>query len=227
MAEIVVALDLPSVDEALRFLDRLPSPGWVKVGPMLFLKGGAELVRECRRRGTRVFLDLKWHDIPHAVAGAVRSAADLGVALATVHALGGRAMMAAAAQAAQGSAVRLVGVSVLTSHAAADYAQAVGRPGPVDLRQEVGRLARDAMESGLGGVVASPQEISVVRPIVGEAWIVVPGIRPAGSAADDQRRTAEPMAAVRAGATHLVVGRPLTGSADPAAVYEELCASIS
>lgn len=228
MAEIVVALDLATADEARRMLDRIPDVRWVKIGPMLFLNGGPALIGELKSRGARVFLDLKWHDIPHAVSGAVRAAAGLGIDLATVHALGGAEMMAAAAEAATGSGLRLVGVSVLTSFSASGYFAAMGRNGAGDLTDEVARLARAAVDAGLSGVVASPLEIGLVREIVGsQGWIVVPGIRPPGSGRDDQQRTADPGSAARAGATHLVVGRPVTQAANPRAVYQDLCAIVA
>ncbi len=225
MAELIVALDLPSPDDARRLLDRLPGLRWAKVGPMLFLAGGPEFVRECRARGVRVFLDMKWHDIPHTVAGAARAAAQLGVDLATVHALGGTEMVRAAVEAR--GAMRVAGVSVLTSHSAESYGGAIGAPRG-DLDAEVARLARLLVEAGVDAIVTSPQEIATVKSIVGpQHWIVVPGIRPPGSERRDQRRTAEPRAAVAAGATHLVVGRPITGARDPQAVYQELCEGIA
>jgi orotidine-5'-phosphate decarboxylase len=192
----------------------------------LFVEGGPTLLGELKGRGLKVFLDLKWHDIPHQVAGAVSAASKLGADLATVHCLGGLEMMRSAAGAA--GAMRLVGVTVLTSHTPASYAAAVGR-GPLnDLSAEVARLAREAVDAGLGGVVASPREIGAVRAIVpSDGWIVVPGIRPAGSGADDQSRTAEPEAASRAGATHLVVGRPITQAGEPRAVYQRLCQTLA
>ncbi len=226
MAEIIVALDLPSTRHALDLVDSIPGLSWVKVGPTLFLDGGPAVVRHLKDRGLKVFLDLKWHDIPHQVVGATTSAAALGVDLATLHCLGGVEMMRSAAAAA--GSMRLVGVTVLTSHSPDSYGSAVGRTGQVDLGSEVARLAGHATEAGLGGVVASPLEVSLVRSIVGpSAWIVVPGIRPAGATPDDQRRTAEPEAAVRAGATHLVVGRPITQAAEPRAVYHRLCDTVA
>lgn len=223
-AVIIGALDMPSVDDARRLVDRVPRLDWVKIGPILFLRGGAPLVREMKDRGLRVFLDLKWHDIPHTVSGAVAAAGELGVDLATVHLSGGRAMLEAAQEAA--GHVRLAGVSVLTSHSAAAYGEAVGRS-PIDLSAEVGRLVRLGIESGLGAIVCSPAEVEMVRGLTGDdVWRVVPGIRPAGAAADDQARTATPEAAVAAGATHLVVGRALWRSETPEAVYDTL-ATIS
>lgn len=224
MAEVIVALDLDSPQEARRVLDALPGLRWAKVGPMLLLAGGLDLVAELKGRGIRVFLDLKWHDIPHAVAGAVAAAARLGVDLVTVHALGGEEMVRAAV-AARGK-TRVAGVTVLTSHSAASLAAALGRP-TVELAGEVERLARMLLAAGVDAVVTSPEEIGVVRSVAGpDTWIVVPGIRPPFAEASDQRRTAAPEAAVAAGATHLVVGRPIVRAKDPQKVYQGLCEAI-
>jgi orotidine-5'-phosphate decarboxylase len=220
MAEIIIALDLPGGTEALRLLDRLPGAQWVKVGPILMTREGSPLLRTLADRGCRVFLDLKWHDIPNTVAGAVRAARELGVSMATVHTLGGRAMMEAAAEAA-GDALAIVGVTVLTSHDAGSYGAAVGRAG-VDLTDEVERHARAAAGAGLAGVVCSPREIARVRPILGDRRIVVPGIRGRADAAGDQLRVAPAADAAAEGATHLVVGRPVLQAADPAAAYRAL-----
>ena len=220
MAEIVIALDLPSGTEALRLLDRLPGARWVKVGPILLTREGAPLLRTLADRECRVFLDLKWHDIPNTVAGAVRAARELGVSMATVHTLGGQAMMAAAAEAA-GETLAIVGVTVLTSHDAGSYGRAVGRT-EVDLAEEVERHAQAAVAAGLAGVVCSPHEIARVRPILGGRHIVVPGIRGRTDAAGDQVRVATAGDAAADGATHLVVGRPVLQAADPAAAYQAL-----
>lgn len=224
MAEIILALDVPSADAGYRLLDRLPSARWVKIGSVLFTAAGPGLVQECRSRGLRVFLDLKWHDIPNTVAGAVRSARDLQVSMATVHTLGGGEMLAAAAEAA-GGAMLLVGVTVLTSHSAESYARAVGRPA-VTLEPEVARLAGEARSAGLSGVVCSPHEVRTVAAVLAPgATIVVPGIRRPGDPAGDQARSAGPAEAARAGATHLVVGRPILQAADPAQVLGEMTAA--
>lgn len=221
MAELIVALDLPG-DAARRLLDRIPEARWVKVGSILFTREGPGLIRELAERGLQVFLDLKWHDIPHTVAGAVESAAGLGVTMATVHTLGGAEMMAEAAR-ASGGRLGVVGVTVLTSHSPAGYGQATGRGPEVVLLEEVGRLADAARQAGLRGVVCSPLEVGLVRSRLGaEAWVVVPGIRRAADAAGDQVRTATPDAAARAGATHLVVGRPILQAPDPRAVFVEM-----
>jgi orotidine-5'-phosphate decarboxylase len=219
VAELIVALDLPSREEALRWLDRAPGLRWAKIGSVLFTREGPAFVRELIDRGLEIFLDLKWHDIPNTVEGAVKGADALGVSMATIHTLGGAEMMAAAAKAA--GQVGVVGVTVLTSHTAESYGGAVGRSG-VDTRVEVARQAKNAAAAGLRGIVCSPLEIEVVKPLLpADAWIVVPGIRRAGDAAGDQSRVAGPTEAARAGATHLVVGRPLLQAADPAAAVRE------
>jgi len=222
MAEVILALDVESADAGRRLLDRLPELRWVKVGSVLMTREGAPLVSELGARGLQVFLDLKWHDIPNTVAGAVAAAAEQGVRMATVHTLGGVAMLRAA-QAAAGE-VGLVGVTVLTSHDAAGYGAAVGRS-EVDLEAEAARLATEAATAGLRGVVCSPGEIEVVRRAVGaEAWVVVPGIRRAIDAAGDQSRVAAPRETAARGATHLVVGRPILSAPNPVAVLAEFMA---
>ena len=224
MAELIVALDLPDGKEALALAARLPGLTWAKIGPVLYVREGPGLVRELRARGIRVFLDLKWHDIPNTVAGAVAGARELGVELATVHCLGGAAMLRAAREAAGApgafGGLALVGVTVLTSLDAGAFAAVLGRGVP-DLGAEVVRLARVARDAGLAGVVASGQEAGLLREALGpEPWLVVPGIRPPGAGADDQARAVTPGEAVRRGATHLVVGRPITQAADPARAYQ-------
>ncbi len=225
MAEVILALDVESADAARRLLDRLPDLRWAKVGSVLMTRGGAPLLAELRERGLQVFLDLKWHDIPHTVAGAVAAAAAQGIAMATIHTLGGAAMMRAA-QAAAGP-VGLVGVTVLTSHDAEGYGAATGRDG-VELLPEVSRLAAAAAAAGLRGVVCSPAEVDVVRgQLPRGAWLVVPGIRRAADAAGDQVRIAAPRETAARGATHLVVGRPILHASDPAAVLAEFIAEAA
>lgn len=223
MAEVIVALDLPAGSDALRLLDRLPEARWVKVGSILMTREGPDLVRVLVDRGLRVFLDLKWHDIPNTVAESVAAARELGVSMATVHTLGGMQMMeAAAAAAAAGGRLGLVGVTVLTSHDRASYGRAVGRT-DVDLVREVERQSGEAVRAGLAGVVCSPREVTAVRRSVGpEALVVVPGIRGRSDARSDQVRVGSASEAVTAGATHLVVGRPILQAADPAAAFREL-----
>lgn len=224
MAELYVALDFPDAPSAVALLDRLPEGAPVKVGSVLQTRAGSGFVRSLLDAGHPVFLDLKWHDIPNTVKGAVAVAADLGVRMATVHAAGGCAMLEAAVEAAAGK-VDLVAVTVLTSHDAASYGAVTGR-GSVDLGDEVVRLAELAMAAGVAGVVCSAEELARVAPIVKGGRIVVPGIRRAGDALGDQQRVATPEAAVAAGATDLVVGRPITEAADPAAAWAEFRALI-
>jgi orotidine-5'-phosphate decarboxylase len=220
VAEIAVALDLATARDALALADRLPGLRWVKIGPVLFVREGPALVRACRERGLHVFLDLKWHDIPSTVAGAVTAARELGVTMATVHCLGGPRMLEAAVRAAGDLA--LVGVTVLTSHDGADFAEVLGRGVP-DVAWEAERLARAALRAGLRGVVASGQELSLLREALGrEPWLVVPGIRLPGDPVGDQIRVIEPEQAVRLGATHLVVGRSITAADDPVRAWRRL-----
>ena len=221
MAELIVAFDVASGREALALADRIPDLAWAKLGPVLFVREGPTLVREFAERGVRVFLDLKWHDIPSTVTEAVAAARALGVAMATVHCLGGHGMLAAAARAA-GSELALVGVTLLTSHIPADAEQILGRGVP-DLGLEATRLARLAAGAGLRGVVASGRELGMLREALGaEPWIVVPGIRLPGAPKDDQARAVTPAEAARHGATHLVVGRPITRAVDPAAAFRQI-----
>jgi orotidine-5'-phosphate decarboxylase len=221
MAELILALDLPRGADALRLLDRLPELRWVKLGPILMTREGPDFLRELMGRGLRVFLDLKWHDIPNTVAGAVTAAREIGVAMATLHALGGASMLEAAAVAGGGD-IALVGVTVLTSHDAPSYSQALGRADLLDVSREAERLALVAVEAGLSGVVCSPREVSLLRRRLGPApHIVVPGIRRRNDPIADQARVATARDAVADGATHLVVGRPVLQAADPAAALSE------
>jgi orotidine-5'-phosphate decarboxylase len=220
MTEVILALDTPRAADALRLLDQLPALQWTKVGSILMTREGPDFVRQLTGRGLKIFLDLKWHDIPNTVAGAVTAARELGVSMATVHTLGGSAMLEAAAVAA-GAEVALVGVTVLTSHDSAGYGRAVGRT-EVDLGDEVERQALVAVAAGLQGIVCSPQEVSLLRRRLGpEPQIVVPGIRRRSDPATDQARVATARDAAMNGATHLVVGRPILQAADPASAFAE------
>jgi orotidine-5'-phosphate decarboxylase len=219
MAEIIVALDLASAEEALGMVERLGDRvGFYKVGLELYTVAGPRVVEELVARDKRVFLDLKLHDIPNTVTRAVQAAAALGVDLLTVHASGGSRMMAAARDAA-GDGVRLLAVTVLTSLSPDDMGTVWGRE-IRSVRDEVGRLARLARLAHMDGVVASALEASWVRAQIPRPFVIVtPGIRTAGTDRGDQTRVATPADAVRAGADYLVVGRPVTGAEDPAAAY--------
>ncbi|MES1259555.1 MAG: orotidine-5'-phosphate decarboxylase, partial [Gemmatimonadota bacterium] len=190
MAELIVALDYPDPPSAVALLDQLPDGCAVKVGSVMLARAGAGFIRGLVATGHPVFLDAKWHDIPNTVAGAVNGAVELGVEMATVHAVGGEAMLKAAVEAAAGR-IKIVAVTVLTSHDAASYATVTGKD-RVEIAAEVARLATIAMQAGVSGIVCSPEEISVVRPIAGAGRIVVPGIRRASDAAGDQARIATP-----------------------------------
>jgi len=213
---LIVALDVPTVEEARALVDRLAGQvGLFKIGSQLFTAGGPGFVRELVARGEKVFLDLKYHDIPNTVASSVSEACRLGVTLVDVHALGGRAMLQAAAGALPAMGTRLLAITLLTSHDEGSL-QEIGFTGTVV--PSVHRLALLARDSGLDGVVASPHEIGVIREACGpEFLIVTPGIRPVGAHTGDQARAATPGTALRAGADYLVVGRPILEAADPAA----------
>jgi orotidine-5'-phosphate decarboxylase len=214
--KIIVALDYADAASALALVERLdPALCRLKVGKELFTAAGPELVRTLVARGFEVFLDLKFHDIPNTVAAACRSAADLGVWMLNVHASGGRRMMIAAQEALAGLAQRpcLIAVTVLTSMNADDLAEVGVADAPAD---QVLRLARLTQACGLDGVVCSAQEASMLRADLGaEFRLVTPGIRPAGAETGDQRRVMTPTEALRAGATDLVIGRPITAAPDP------------
>ncbi|HEY0592763.1 MAG TPA: orotidine-5'-phosphate decarboxylase [Thermoanaerobaculia bacterium] len=222
---LIVALDRSTRDDLLRLTRDLAGvAGVFKIGLQAFVANGPDLVREITREGHRVFLDLKLHDIPNTVARSVAEAARLGVAMLTVHASGGPAMLRAAADAAAGSDLLVLGVTVLTALDAA----ALGSIGVSGTPEEaVVRLARLARESGLGGVVASPREIGPIRAACGTGLkIVTPGIR-AGGGADDQARTLSAREAIAAGADWIVVGRPITDAESPRAAAEAIVREIS
>jgi len=216
LPRVFVALDFPGGVDALRLVDRLsPRDCGLKVGKELFVGAGPDLVRELVRRGFAVFLDLKFHDIPNTVASACAAAARLGVAILDVHAAGGKAMMMAAREAIDHSPAKplLVAITVLTSLDDGDM-----RDLGIDASPEAHalRLAQLAQGCGLDGVVCSAQEAPALRAACGDAFkLVTPGIRPADAAKDDQARIVTPEAAIRAGADYLVIGRPVTQSADP------------
>ena len=232
MNPILVALDVESAESALASAARVRGAvGGLKIGKQLFTAEGPALVRSLVERGDRIFLDLKYHDIPNTVAGAIRAATALGVWMVNVHASGGLKMMQAARQAADESAATsgrrplVIGVTVLTSMDE-DALRSVGVSRPV--AEQVSALAALAQDAGLDGVVASPQEIAVIRMRCGPDFqIVTPGIRSGPPVAgDDQARTLSAAEAVALGANYLVIGRPILKAADPAAAAREIAASL-
>ncbi len=230
---VITALDVPSLAEARQLADRLgPDAPLVKVGLELFSAAGPAVLEELHGRGKRIFLDLKYNDIPNTVASAARVAASLGVAMVTMHAGCGRAAIAAAAEALASAPASLGGrrpallcVTVLTSLGADDLRE-LG-PGEDSVQERVGRLARLAWDSGCDGLVCSAADLPALRAQLGpEPLAVTPGIRPAGGPAQDQKRVATPASASRDGADFLVVGRPITQSDDPARAHRDIVAQL-
>jgi orotidine-5'-phosphate decarboxylase len=225
---LIVALDVPNAAEAQKLVNSIGNSASIyKVGKQLFTAEGPDLVRDLVSSGRKVFLDLKYHDIPNTVASAVRSAAELNVAMLTVHASGGSKMLCAAAEAAAQSSSKplVLAVTVLTSMADEDLLE-IGIGGPA--QDQVLKLAKLAHKAGVGGLVASPSELKALRQAVGqEMQIVTPGVRPAGSDKDDQARVATPTEAVANGADYIVVGRPITGASNPAEAARMIVEEIS
>lgn len=224
-AQIIVALDEPTWADAERIVNQLGSRAdFYKVGLQLFTSAGPAAVEKVKASGARVFLDLKLHDIPNTVASAVKSAVALGVDLCTIHLSGGPEMCAAAVEAA-GDRLTVLGVTVLTS-SNDETLRAVGIDTPV--AKQVSRLARMGFDAGLRGFVASPLEVAMLREELGpEPVLVIPGVRPAGADVGDQKRIATPADVVRAGATHLVIGRPITRAENPAEAYDKIVEEIA
>ncbi len=225
--KIIVALDFPDAASALALVSRLdPALCRLKVGKELFTAAGPDLVRTLAGRGFEIFLDLKFHDIPNTVAAACRAAASLGVWMLNVHASGGRRMLEAARDALADLAhpPLLIAVTVLTSMSGEDLAETGVADSPAG---QVLRLARLTQSCQLDGVVCSAQEAALLRTSLGTDFrLVTPGIRPAGADAADQRRVMTPVEALKAGATDLVIGRPITGAIDPLAVLQGIRSDI-
>jgi orotidine-5'-phosphate decarboxylase len=221
--KLIIALDVDTPAKALDLVRELHSvAGMFKIGSTLFTIAGPQIVRDIIALDSEIFLDLKFHDIPHQVAGAARAAAELGVSLFTIHASGGSEMMRRAVDSVNevgsksGTRTKVLAISVLTSIDATMLSQIGVSSSPSESVQRLVRLAKD---SGVDGVVASPQEIQTIRGLVSnpEFLVVTPGIRPSTNEAEDQKRVATPAAAIAAGASYLVVGRPITGAPDPVA----------
>ncbi len=229
--EVIVALDFPAPAEALELVRRLPEGTWYKVGLELFTRAGPPIVERLVEDGRHVFLDLKLHDIPNTVSGAIRAAADLGVRLLTVHAAGGESMLRAASGAAEdsrsdGSGLRLLAITVLTS---LDDDSLVPIMGPGSrVEDAVGRLAGLARETGIDGAVSSVAECRAIKLACGESFLVVtPGIRLVGDETHDQKRVATPAVARAAGADYLVVGRAITRAPHPDEALERIRAELA
>lgn len=227
----IIALDCEA-DKAVSIAYQLAGEAsWVKIGMTLYYAYGTDLVKMMKARGYKVFLDLKFHDIPHQVEGAARSAAATGADMLTMHTVGGRDMMEAAQRGAiegaleAGSATpATLGITVLTSMSQ-EALTSVGIDRPVE--DQVLAMAKLAGESGISGVVASPREAKALREALGEAaYIVTPGVRPAGAAMGDQTRVATPKDAFDNGASHIVIGRPITDAPDPIAAFREIAATL-
>lgn len=212
---VIVALDFPDAGSAKELVERLdPALCRVKVGKELFTRAGPELVKDFVAKGFDVFLDLKYHDIPNTVAGAVSAAADLGVWMVNVHACGGRAMLEAARTALpENGETLLIAVTVLTSMGKEDLKEVNI---PVSPDEQVMALAKLTRDCGLDGVVCSARETGMLRQAFGNEFVLVtPGIRPAGDSADDQKRVMTPVEAISSGSNYLVIGRPVTQADDP------------
>ncbi len=221
--KIIVALDVPDAESATRLIDQLgDSIRIYKIGLQLFTKCGPSVLQLVKQTGAKVFLDLKFHDIPNTVRHAVESACALGVDMLTIHLCGGAKMISAAAEAAGETLV--LGVSVLTSSTRETLHEISIE---TSVEDQVLRLARLAVDNGLRGVVASPQEVSLLRQVFAQKLtLVTPGVRPEWAAANDQQRMMTPRAAVDAGANYLVIGRPITAHADPRAAAEKIIAEL-
>ncbi len=223
---VFVALDTPDLSRALEIANAVkPHVGGLKIGLEFLTALGPAGIEKIVALGLPVFADTKFHDIPNTVAGAAREIAKTGVAIFNIHASGGKAMMRAAVEAAGHPRPKIIGVTVLTSLNDDDL-KAIGQSAPADA--QVVRLAKLAKLSGLDGVVCSPKEIRIVREACGPDFLIVtPGVRPAGSEAGDQRRVMTPADALKAGADILVIGRPITGAADPAAAARAIAEEIT
>ncbi|MBE9127676.1 MULTISPECIES: orotidine-5'-phosphate decarboxylase [unclassified Coleofasciculus] len=230
---IIVPLDVPTQAEAIALVEQLPQVTFWKIGLELFVSTGSEILHLLKNRQKRIFLDLKFHDIPNTVAGAVRAAAAYGVDLITIHGVVGRAALKGAVAAVAESAKttgypppNLIAITLLTSLNSRDLAFDLKIP--VELPEYVLQMALLAQETGLNGVVCSPQEVAQLRQVCGDDFLLVcPGVRPSWSDTGDQRRSMTPVDAIKAGADYLVIGRPITAAPDPVAAWERICEELA
>lgn len=230
---IIVPLDVPALAEAMALLDALPQVLWWKVGLELFVSTGPAILATLKDRQKRIFLDLKFHDIPNTVAGACRAAAGYGVDLLTVHATAApEALSSAQAAVQEGAAAagtqppKIIAITLLTSLSSRNLAFDLKIP--LELPEYALEMALLARNAGLAGAVCSPQEAAQLRQVCGDDFLLVcPGVRPAWASVGDQRRTLTPAEALKAGADYLVVGRPITASSDRAAAWERICEEVA
>ncbi len=230
---IIVPLDVPSEERAIALVEQLPQVRWWKVGLELFVSSGPNILQTLKNRQKRIFLDLKFHDIPNTMAGACREAAAYGVDLVTVHAAAGRSALKAASVAAfEGSQAtgcppaKLIAITLLTSLTSRDLAFDLKIP--LELPDYALKMALLAQETGLNGAVCSPQEVEQLRQTCGDDFLLVcPGVRPKWAEAGDQRRAMTPFDAIKAGADYLVIGRPITAATDPVAAWERICEELA
>jgi orotidine-5'-phosphate decarboxylase len=225
---IIVPLDVPTREDALALLDKLPQVSFWKVGLELFVGAGPEILKLLKQRQKRIFLDLKFHDIPNTVAGACRSAKAYNVDLLTLHATAGRTALQAAADAIaqEESRPKLLAITLLTSLNSRELAFDLKIP--LELPEYALKMAILAKESGIDGAVCSPHEVAQLRQVCSEDFLLVcPGVRPSWSDAGDQRRVMTPQAAMKAGADYLVIGRPITAAAKPVEAWERICEELA
>ncbi|MBH8560747.1 orotidine-5'-phosphate decarboxylase [Nostoc sp. CENA67] len=230
---IIVALDVPDVESAIALVDQLPQVGFWKVGLELFTSSGSKILEILKSRQKRIFLDLKFHDIPNTVAGACRAAARYGVDLLTIHATGGRDALKAATEAVQVGAAqtgveppKLIAVTLLTSISARQLAFDLKIP--LELPEYILEMALMAQETGLDGVVCSPLEVAQLRQTCRDDFLLVcPGVRPTWANMADQKRSLTPAQAIQAGANYLVIGRPITAAAEPELAWKRISEELT
>lgn len=230
---IIVPMDVPNQEMAIALIEQLPDVTFWKVGLELFVSTGSEIIRTLKSKKKRVFLDLKFHDIPNTMAGACRAAAGYGVDLITVHATAGRNALTSASLAAQSGSeaagcppAKLIAITLLTSLTSRELAFDLKIP--LELPEYALHMALLAQETGLQGAVCSPQEVAQLRQTCGKDFLLVcPGVRPTWSETGEQKRSLTPAAALQAGADYLVIGRPITAASDPVAAWKRICTEVT